>query len=133
MPVGLYSVNLHLDRVLGSGDPATVYVAVMDEPGGYLFSGSDLSEPTGGGYARVAVTNDENWWPDAADGYKTNGLDIIFPQATGVWGVMKFFAIMTTSGVGTGEILYWGGSSARLVTEGSQLRFPIDTLSITAR
>jgi hypothetical protein len=131
MPLGLYGVNYHVDRIYGSGTPATLYVAVMLEPADFLDEGTDLAEPVGNGYARAWTTNDEVHWPEAADGLKSNGVDIIFPTATGVWGNIRYWAILDAAT--GGNVLVWGGTTTRLVLEGGALRFPVDTLTITAR
>ena len=58
---------------------------------------TQLNEPpTGVGYARVAVPyNTANWTPS---GFReiTQALDINFPTATGYWGNLYGWALMTT-------------------------------------
>ena len=127
----LDGVNHHLDRVYGSGDPATLYVAVMFSAPRFLDKGADLDEPTGGAYARVAVTNDVNHWGPAAQGIKTNSLDILFPTATANWGTLRQWAICDAATAG--KIITWGNMPQRLIVEGATLRFVRDELAITAR
>jgi hypothetical protein len=131
MPLGLYGVNWHLDRVYGSGTPATLYVAVMFSEPNYLSTGSDLDEPTGGGYARSATTNSDAYWGAAADGLKSNSQDIVFPTATATWGTLRYWAICDAAT--DGEMLSWGTMSQALILEGGTLRFERDQLAITAR
>lgn len=127
----LDGVNHHLDRVYGSGDPVTLFVAVMFSHPQFLHTGSDLDEPSGGAYARVAVTNDESHWGAAAQGIKTNSLDILFPTATANWGTLRHWAISDAST--GGRIITWGNMPQRLIVEGATLRFPRDELVITLR
>lgn len=70
--------NAMLDSTLGSGTPATVYLAA------YVSS----TEVTGNNYSRVAITNNSTNWPAASSGAKTNGTDFSFPQASGSWGTI---------------------------------------------
>lgn len=132
MSLTLYGVNFFLDQVFGSMEPATLYVALMrDEEPTYLTTGSGLDEPSGGSYERVAVPNDLIHWPESADGLKSNGLDIVFPTATGSWGIVRSWAILDAPT--GGNIIIWGGASARRVASGTTLRLPTDTLTITTR
>lgn len=131
MPLTLWGANHHLDRVYGSGEPATVYLAAMLSEPVYLDTGSDLDEPIGMAYARVAITNNSSNWSESADGLKTNAQDIVFPQATGTWGTMRYWAICTAAT--GGQIISWGVMSSQLVLEGGALRFERDHLAITAR
>lgn len=79
--------NSYLDVVLGTSAllGATVYIGLLlatPNP-----DGTGVVEPSGGGYARVAVTNDATHWPAAAGRMKTHANDIVFPSATTHWGV----------------------------------------------
>lgn len=92
-----------LDHILGGPDyerPSSVYVALSTTAPDD--DGSGFTEPAGGGYARVAVTNNATNWP-AAEGdptTKSNGDVIAFPQATDAWGTVTHFGIFddTTGG-----------------------------------
>lgn len=67
-----------LDSKLGSGTPATVYLAA------YVSS----VEVSGNSYARVAITNNVSNFPASSGGAKSNGSDFSFPEATGSWGTV---------------------------------------------
>lgn len=87
--------NIYLDKVLGSGTPVTVYVALFTvTPTDVDGSGTEV---TGGAYARVAVTNSVVNWPAATGGQKKNGTAILFPEATVSWGTVSHFAIMSAA------------------------------------
>ncbi len=62
--------------------------------------GGAISEPRGGGYARVAVPNDLAHFPPAAFGAKANAGSIRFPDPTGDWGriISVFLADSATGG-----------------------------------
>lgn len=80
--------NTFLDSLLGSSTllGGTVYIGLLLlEPAP---DGSGVSEPSGGGYQRVAVTNDATHWPAAAARVKSHAANIVFPAATGDWGLI---------------------------------------------
>jgi hypothetical protein len=131
MGASLYGVNLFLDRVLGSGDPATLWVAALYEQAGYLDTGETLNEPDGNGYARAEMPNNDAYWQDASDGYIANRLSVVFPQATGTWGVIRAFAL--TDHPTAGNLIGGGPITSRRVLTGATLRFPQDALAINLR
>ncbi len=63
------------------------------------------TEVTGGSYARVQVEGTGDW--DAPSGGVTQNTNaIVFPAATGDWGIINSFAVLdNTSG---GNFLFWG-------------------------
>lgn len=97
-----------LDHLLGGGDysaPGTVYLALFtaaptDAGGG--------TEATGGGYVRLAITNNPSNFPNASDGEKTNGVDFTMFTAS---GAVSAAANMTHVGLydasSGGNLLMW--------------------------
>ena len=76
----------------GAGIPGTLYVALFNvAPTDTTFG----TEVTGGGYARVAMAQNNTNWPaaSAANG-KRNGVDIVFPAATGNWTTANAWALL---------------------------------------
>lgn len=69
--------------------------------------GSGFTEPVGGSYGRVAVTNNAVNFPAAtnADGItrKTNGAKMTFPNPTGSWGNLIQYGWFTAASGGTPE------------------------------
>jgi hypothetical protein len=123
-----------LDHVLGGtaySAPATVYVAL------YTATPSDAgggAEATGGGYARVAVTNNTTNWPNAVAGVKSNGTALTFPIGTS--GGVSSGADMTHWGVfdasTNGNLLIWGALTiAKKYLEGDTPSFPAGALTWT--
>ena len=62
--------------------------------------GGTVTEPSGGGYARVAVTNNLTSFPSASSGSKSNAVAIQFPSPTASWGTITtvFIADAATGG-----------------------------------
>ena len=68
--------------------------------------GTNFTEPVGGAYARVAVTNNVTNFPPAQTTAgvttKRKGVALIFPNPTGLWGNIGWFGWFTVATVGTG-------------------------------
>lgn len=124
-----------LDHVLGGvayTPPATVYVGLATAAITDATTGTTVTEPTGGAYARVAVTNNATNWPAASGttATKKNGTEIAFPEATAGWGTVTYFFIADAAT--EGNILMWGSLSAsKTVDSGDLPRFNTDSLTVT--
>ncbi len=113
--------------------PAVIYVGVSTtQPNA---DGTNVSEPVGNGYARVAITNDSSHWhaapfqPSTGD-RQSNILTITFPQATADWGVVAY-AVLYDAPSG-GNFLGWGAlATPQDVTAGTTVAFSPDQLTAT--
>lgn len=97
--------------------PATYYVALSTaQPDD---DGSGIAEPSGGGYARVAVTKNTTNFAAPSARSIANAVDIEFPDPTSGadWGDIGWFALYTASSGGT--FLGWGAFAEVLnITDG---------------
>jgi hypothetical protein len=91
--------------------------------------GATLAEPSGNGYARVAVTTAT--WDPAAAGAKANGAAITFPEASGSWGTVTYVCIFPSaiSVIPRVSIAITGGGTA--ITSGKTARFAAGALIVT--
>ncbi len=124
-----------LNAYFGNGTtsiPASYYVALSSTAP--TNTGGNVTEPSGGGYARVQVPNDSTAWNTAANRATSNKIQILFPTATADWGNMTHFVLWNTvSGVATGSFVGWGELAAPVaVASGGTADFPAGTLVITA-
>ena len=95
----------------GSGattySPATWYCALSTTTPAE--DGTGFTEPVGGSYARVAVTNNATNFPPASINgnlaQKSNGAKITFTNPTGNWGIVSHVGFFTASSGGT--VQYW--------------------------
>lgn len=126
-----YLENKILDHILGGVDftrPATVHfafftIAPTDAGGG--------TEVTGGGYARVAVTNNSTNFPTASGGSKSNGTAIVFPTASAGWGTVSHYGVFDAAS--GGNLLFHGAlSAAKLVETGDTPSYPVGAMTFTA-
>lgn len=114
--------NTLLDAVLGSSGilGSTVWIGLMlavPNP-----DGSGVVEPTGGSYARVAITNDATHWPAASSRVKTHASNIVFPAATADWGTVLCVGVFSAL---TGGVLkmYDNLNESRQILNGDQFDF----------
>lgn len=122
--------NKLLDHVLGGPDYtrlATVYLALFSTATTDAGGGTEL---TGGGYARIAVTNNATNWPAAAGGSKSNGVAITFAAASGAWATATHFAIMSAL---TGGVMLFHGplTTSKTVASGETPRFSAGAIVIS--
>lgn len=79
--------------------------------------GTGFSEPVGGAYARVAITNSATNFPPAATSAgvttKANGAKFTFPNPTGTWGQITHWGFFTAA---TGGIAEWTGALDTSIT-----------------
>lgn len=92
--------NATLDALLGTPGllPATVYIGLMTAAPNP--DGTGVVEPVGNGYARVSRANNTTEWPAAAARVKTHANDIVFPQATGGWGIITHVGVFDAASGG---------------------------------
>lgn len=125
-----YLENAILNHVLGAQTytpPGTVYVALYTTAPGETGGGVEVS---GGGYARVAVTNNTTTWPTTTNGQKSNGTAITFPQATAAWGTVVAWGLLDAAT--GGNLLYYGDiSPSRTINAGDVAQFAVGALTFT--
>lgn len=127
-----YTEDVILDLMFGSGHDAafgaTVYLGLFtvlpadDGTGG--------TAPSGGSYARVAITNDNTNFPAASGGSKSNGVRIDMPTATGSWGTIVGWGLYSASSGGT-LYVYGDLATPRPVVSADAPFFPAGALNIT--
>lgn len=123
--------NAILNHVFGKttyNAPNTLYVGLSTSDPGE--TGSLAGEPSGKGYARVAISNNITTFPNAYDGTKSNGITITFPEATGSWGLLThaFIADAATAGniIAYGQLL-----TPKTIESGDVFYFDVGDLVIT--
>ena len=77
--------------------PATYYVGLWTASLSDSSTGSTAGEPSGGAYARVAVTNNSSNFDAASGGATANTNLITFPRATASWGTVTYVGICDAS------------------------------------
>lgn len=112
MPSGLsdyYEVQI-LGYIFGARtytNPTTYYVGLWTTTLSDTSTGATAGEPSGGSYARVAVTNNSTNFavPTSGTGQTSNSNLIAFPMATASWGTITYVALCDAST--GGNIIAW--------------------------
>jgi hypothetical protein len=131
MPLNNYLINAVLNEAFGAvafGAPATLYVGLSTTA--INADGTGITQPAGGSYARVAVTNNTTNWPTVSNQQKKNGTAITFPTATASWGTVTWFFIADAAS--GGNILASGALTAsKTIDNGDTANFAINDITIT--
>ena len=130
MAVTYYQSNKLLDYNFGAtaySNPATLYVGLSTTT--ISDNGTGATEPSGGSYARVAVTNNKTNFGVAASGSLVNAVDFTFVESTASWGTITYVAIYDASTAG--NMLYFQPlSTSRAVPINTIVSFPASYLTI---
>jgi len=121
-----------LDHVLNDGtDTPTTTLHVGLSSTTPTDAGTNITEPSGGAYARVSVP--AATWDAAAAGAKSNGSIISFAKATADWlaaANLTYFVIMSALTAGSME-QFGALTTPKPVTNGDTPSFAIGALSFT--
>jgi hypothetical protein len=94
----------HVLRVTSFSQPAGLWLALFTGTAGEnLESNIITNEVSGGSYARRSIT-----FAAAVNGVSANSASIEFPVATAAWGTITHVAILDSSSLGSGNVLFWG-------------------------
>jgi len=125
-----YLENKSLDHNLGGPNydrPATVYIALYTATPSDSGGGTEVSAAS---YARKAVTNNSTNFPAASGGGKANGTVIEFVTAEESWGTVVAWGIFDA--LTGGNLMYWGLLTVeKEISQGDEIRFPVDALTLT--
>lgn len=124
MPLTTTLENALLDSYLGAvayNAPATLYFGLSTTTPAK--DGTGVTEPSGGGYARVSVTNNTSNFPAASGGSKANGSTITWPQATASWGDVTYLVVYDASANGNLLEFVSLGATAQTISSGNTPSF----------
>ena len=102
--------------------PTSVKLVLLEDDPGEI--GSLTSELSGGGYARVDITN----VLVLSNNKLINNSDILFPTATADWNLINYFGIVDQD---SNLLYYTAAASAISITENETLRIKANYLSIS--
>ncbi len=128
MPFTTYTDNALLNALHGKTTytaPSNVYYALSTTTP--TSSGSNVTEPSGSGYARVAVPGSS--WGSAASGSITNTTGFSFPAATGSWGTVTNLCAYDASSAG--NLLWYASVTSQVVSSGVTVTINASALTDT--
>ena len=92
-------------------------------------TGTNITEPSGGAYARVTVPNNTTNWNTASARAVTNKLAIDFIESSASWGTITYFVIFDA--VSGGNAQYFDSVSSRVVYTTTTVSFPVGSVTIS--
>lgn len=130
MAVTFYSANRVLDYNFGNtsySPPATYYFGLSTTT--INIDGTGATEPSGGSYARVALTNNKTNWGNASNASLTNSTAVQFTESTASWGTITYVFLNDASTSGN---IYWFDalSPARTVASATTVLFAIGAVTV---
>ena len=125
-----YSANRILDRNFGGTaytPPATMYFGLSTTV--IQIDGTGATEPSGGAYARVALTNDKTNWGTASNASLTNSTAVTFPESTASWGTITYVGIWDASTAG--NVWFFDAlSPSKVVQSATVVLFAIGAITV---
>ena len=113
----------------GTNAPATVYVALSSTaPAVSVGVLGNITEPTNGSYARVAITNNDTNWTTTGRTV-TNNIAVEFPTATANWDANAAYAVLYDAATAGNALVSCSLGSSTAVLTG--VRVVLDAGSIT--
>ena len=130
MGLSTYIFTALLSHLFGKATytpPAAIFVALSTTPP--TDAGTNVTPPSGNGYARAETAPAD--WNSAAAGDITNLNAVTFPDATGPWGTVAYFALYD-AGSG-GNFLGWGtlATPRAIMNLDTPIRFAAGTLEVS--
>ena len=126
-----------LDRMFRNqafAKPDTYVALIITNPVADGDDGTEITEPSGGSYARKLVNINGGAAPDwdlAALGVVDNSDDITFVTATGNWGTIIAVAIVDDPDTSEGQVLFYDNAMAdQAVSSGDTVKFNAGDLDI---
>jgi hypothetical protein len=126
---GNFWENEILDHIFGKGaytPPSNIFVALSTtDP---TDTGSGISEPSGGSYARKSTAPAD--WDAAVSGLIDNANAITFVEATGSWGTISHFALFDA--LTSGNMLAHGSlTTSKIIDNGDVASFAAGDLDVS--
>jgi len=119
--------NAVLDSLFGGGSPGTYDLALSStQPSD---DGTNITEPSGGGYARLSISNSGASFNAASGGSKTNAATFEFSAATASWGAALTHWLFYD---GSTPIIWGTLSPSKTIDTGDILRIPAGQMTLTA-
>lgn len=129
MAISYLQANKMLDRNFGNvADtvPTTLYLGLSTTA--INPDGTGTTEPSGGGYSRIAVPNNKSTWSNASNGILNNLIELSFTESTASWGTISH--VFLADAIGGNPIYFDALTTPRAVQSQTTLIFAINTIQI---
>lgn len=125
-----YSANRLLDRNFGGTaytPPTTYYFGLSTTT--LQIDGTGATEPSGGAYARVGLTNDKTNWGTASNAALTNTAAVTFVESTASWGTITY--VFMSDALTSGNVWWFDVlTPSRSVASATTVLFAIGAISV---
>ena len=131
MAITYYSSNRLLDKNFGGtaySEPATYYFGLSTTT--IQIDGTGATEPSGGSYARIPLTNNKTNWGVASNASLTNSTAVTFAESTASWGTITYVGMWDALTSGN---LWWFDvlTPARAVASTTTVLFSIGSITVS--
>ncbi len=130
-----HSENILLGNLfggLGTSLPSTWYIGLGLSTGTPTESApSGFVEPSGGAYARVAVTNNSSNFNAASNGQLTNSTTITFPESTATWGYVNYIGFFDA--LAGGNLWFFESITSKQIVASTTVIFSPNAITISNR
>jgi len=130
MAITYFSANKILDKNFGATaytEPTTYYFGLSTTT--IQIDGTGATEPSGGAYARVALTNNKTNRGTASNASLTNSTAVQFTESTASWGTITYVGIWDA--LTSGNIWWFDAlSPARTVASATTVLFAIGAITV---
>jgi len=130
MAITYFSANKLLDRNFGGTaytPPTTYYFGLSTTT--IQIDGTGATEPSGGAYARVGLTNDKTNWGNASNASLTNSAAVTFVESTASWGTITY--VLMADALSAGNIWWFDVlTPARSVASATTVLFAIGAITV---
>ena len=131
MSISIYAANKILDRGFGTTawtPPATFYFGLSTTAPSS--DGTNVTEPSGGSYARIGVTNNKTNFAVASAAALDNLTAITFVESSGSWGTITYVVIYDA--LTSGNLLYYDAlSPSKTIQTATTVLFAIGSVTIS--
>jgi hypothetical protein len=108
----IYQANRILDRNFGNTTftvPATLYIGLSTTTPSADGNPTSITEPSGGNYARVAVTNNKTNFTVASNAILSNAVQLSFPESSSAWSssASPITHVLIFDAAAAGNLLYF--------------------------
>lgn len=107
--------------------PPTIYYIALSKtlP---IADGTGVTEPSGGGYSRIAISKGTTYFTTSADGVVKNKTSLLSAESTTAWGSIPYYAIYDAL---TGGNLLYGGTFTNTRNIDIEMQLVIEANGIT--
>ncbi len=130
MAITYFSSNKVLDFNFGGtsySQPSTYYFGLSTTS--INIDGSGGTEPSGGAYARVGLTNNKTNWGNASNATLTNSTAVQFTESTASWGTIT--TVFLSDALTSGNVWWYDTlTPARSVASATTVLFAIGAVTV---